>query len=155
MENPLVKWSEAEKAWLACAIDAEGSIIFSSYTQPNVKTGRIQGGFQTRVYLCNTCIEFVQHFATLTGSKILVRHPHAKRLSKKDLYEINIITKKTVMELLTAVRPYLIVKRAKADALLAYIAKNPLDRIGHLAKLNQLPKDTLGHPIRQEVVGTE
>jgi len=145
-----MNWSEPEKAWLACAIDAEGSILFTGYTKPNAKTGRVQRGSQIRVYLCNTCFEFTQRFSALTGTKILARQPHG--FGKKTQYEITVVAKSQVKELLTTILPYLIVKRAKAEAVLAYIEKNPIDRIGHLAKLNQLPRDALGHPIRQEVV---
>ncbi len=133
----MTDWSEPEKAWMACAIDAEGTISLGPDKRHNT--------IHIKVNVCNTCFEFAQQFASLTNNKIHCRPPHGD-LAKKDLYEVNVTSKQNLKELLDAILPYLIVKRAKAEAVLAYIEKNPLGRQANMALQNKvLPRTEQGH----------
>jgi len=137
VETQMTDWSEAEKAWMACAIDAEGTISLG----PDHKHHAIH----VKVSVCNTCFEFAQQFASLIGNKVHSRPPHGE-LSKKDLYEVFVTSKKNIRAVLDAVLPYLIVKRAKAEAVLAYIETHPLGRQANMALQNKvLPRTEQGH----------
>src|SRR5947209_6353182 len=119
-------YSESEKSWLACFIDAEGVISLD-------KDSRHES-FNVKVSVYNTNFEFIQRFASLTGAKIHSRPPHG--FGRKEQFEVWITSKAKVKSLLEVILPYLIVKRAKAEAVLAYIEKKPFNRTRNMAYQN-------------------
>lgn len=129
-------WSEAEKAWLACAIDSEGTILLARDKRHDT--------IAPRVSVYNTSFEFVQYFARLTGVKVHSRPPRG--FGKKEQFEATVCSKLKVRNLLLVVQFYMIVKKAKAEAVLDYIQNNPLSRFANMAHQNTvLQRTEQGH----------
>jgi hypothetical protein len=137
MRDPDKKWSEADKAWLACAIDSEGTIVLA-------RDSRHPNTMNARVDFYNSNFEFAESFAVLTQSRLRPRPPRG--LGKKEQYTVSVCSKDKVRELLSAVQPFLIVKKAKATAVLAYISKYPLTRQENMRHQNMvLPRTEQGY----------
>jgi hypothetical protein len=130
------EWTEPEKAWLACAIDSEGSVNLRRDSR-HIETMNLS------VWFYNTNSEFAQRFADLSGGVIYSRGPRA--LGKKDLYEVYVTSKERVARILRATLPYLIVKREKAKQVLDWIDRHPQSRNENMIRLNKiLPRDKRG-----------
>ena len=107
-------------AWLACAIDAEGSV----YTYPHRTTaGRVS--IMVRVEVCNTDPRFTDK--ALEIAKALCPEGYQPSLSSqmtvtgKPLWRMNVQSYVSCECVLTAVLPYLIVKKDKAETMLAWV----------------------------------
>ncbi len=130
------EWTEAGKAWLACAIDGEGSVNFR-------RDNRHPNSMNFSVWFYNTNLDFAQQFAHLTGGTMHTRGPRA--YGKKDQYEVYVTSKTRVARLLRAALPYLIVKRDKARRVLEWIHAHPDSRGENMTRLNRaLPRDSHG-----------
>jgi len=145
--------TEVEKAWLACAIDAEGSIIFN----PDKRDKR---NHLTRVVVVyNTDKSFIEHFANLVGGHIYIYDPNKigkGHFGAKPRYEVYISGKNKILNLLTQIKPYLIIKKEKAQQVIDSIIQEQKDisklksqklsRSARMKFLNQiLPRDSYGH----------
>lgn len=129
-------WTEPEKAWLACAVDSEGSVNLRR-DRRHIDTMNIS------VCFYNTNPEFAQRFAELSGGAIYSRGPRA--FGKKNLFEVYVTSKARIARILLATLPYLIVKRAKAKQVLDWIDRHPQGRNENMTRLNKvLPRDKRG-----------
>jgi len=144
--------TEPEKAWLACAIDGEGSIIFN----PDKRDKR---NHLTRVIVVyNTDKAFIEHFAILVDAKIYVHDP--KKIGKAHIgsklrYEVYVSGKNRILELLEQIKGYLIIKKEKAQQVidsikneqraLSNLKSGKLSRSDNMKVLNQtLHRDSYG-----------
>src|SRR3989442_3395474 len=131
--------SHPDSAWLACAIDGEGSVNFR-------RDKRHRNAMYFALWFCNTNREFAERFAVLTGGRIYSRPPRG--FGKRQQYEVYVTSKARVGRALGSVIPYLIVKREKARRLLAWIQEHPNGRGANITGLNKpLPRDNRGSNI--------
>lgn len=118
MEDNLL--SEAEKAWLACAIDSEGSISFRR--MKNARSGKTYTRPAISVY--NTSKAFIDHFANLTAQRSY--YWRSNGYGNKRLYACSTQNRTLLRLLLEATLPYLIVKKRKAQTTLLWVRDHPL-----------------------------
>jgi hypothetical protein len=99
---------EHDKAWLAAALDAEGSL-----NRPP----------RTRIVIYNSCLPFLEKARALVGG-VIRSHPSWK--TNVQTYMLDVAAgRERVAEVLRLIRPYLIIKAERADAILAWIATIP------------------------------
>jgi hypothetical protein len=100
-----------EKTWLACAIDAEGTI--SLYVQSNDRT------ITPYIGIYNTHPDFCQRAwqLTLLGHVRVANRP----TGNKPVFVWEIRKQSEVLELIETVEPYLIIKREQARIVKRYI----------------------------------
>ncbi len=135
------EWTEPDKAWLACAIDSEGSVNLRP-DKRHIKTMNFS------VWFYNTNRAFAQRFVDLTGGAMHSRSPRA--FGKKEQFEVYVTSKTRVANLLQATLPYLIVKREKAVQVLNWIRLNPQTREERMIRLNKtLPRDSNGSNLKR------
>lgn len=111
--------SEVEKAWLAAAIDGEGHIMFF-----RVKC-RDKFYIRTGIGLTNCSFEFLERAKNIIGKG----HVSLKgktgyknwKVSWKTCYFYQLVHQQTVYDILTEILPYLIVKKDKAKAVIAFL----------------------------------
>jgi hypothetical protein len=110
--------TEAEKAWLACAIDGEGTIYVTD------KVAKKTGWKVRRVVLCvcNTNLDFLTEAGRLLGnSNIELQKDKRKRSlgghrANKDCYQVRQYDRFKAVAILKELLPYLIIKKDKALA---------------------------------------
>jgi hypothetical protein len=113
----LPEWTPSEGvrnvdiAYLAGFIDGEGTISIN-----RVSKGRY---IKARVGYCNSNENVVRFCAQITGSKVLLSHRPDRRHS--DIYLVNICAREKVLGVLKTIRPYLIAKKAQADAVIEFL----------------------------------
>ncbi len=101
-----------ELSWVACAIDAEGSI--APFRQSvKLQNGKFYGpyGPYWKVNVYNQNKQFVERFASLTGARIYAYNGNGLR--HHQMFQAGLGGKR-LKPLLLAILPYLIVKREKA-----------------------------------------
>jgi len=116
--------TESELVWLAAAIDAEGTISFTF--QSKKKDGKTYFVFVPTLHLSNQCKEFCEK-ALLVMRKIAGSGHIHKRPS---CYTARCHSALSVLRVLKAIYPYLIVKRRHADLLIEVI-ESRLKRAGY------------------------
>jgi len=109
----MTRLSEAEKSWLACAIDGEGYM--------GLRTTGTKHNQYTRFVIFNTNYKFIKKASKLTGCKIVIIQPTKGHLGKKTLYGIAVNKHKIVLETLEQILPHLIIKRKKAIEIISFI----------------------------------
>ena len=108
--------SEKEAAWLACALDAEGSISLNNFR--NSKTGKANLVPVLRV--SNTSLEFVEQVKKFAGVGRVAEHYRRVQMTPSGLrpcrqvYDFTLNGRFIVGKLLEILLPYLIIKRKKA-----------------------------------------
>ena len=132
--------NEAQKAWLACAIDSEGCICTSK-----PKPGRNKP--YPAMFVFNTNLKFVEHAALLAGdiarvhkaqsSKVFIVSGERTLTKFKPVYRLQVNGTKCI-SLLKEILPYLIIKK---DAALRAIECNTSTRLGNIALINNRRKD--------------
>lgn len=109
---PALELSDVEAAWIACAIDGEGTIAI----QLNNSKGR-RSRYRAKVYVCNTNMDFLMHLASLVDGSISLKNmPHVP--GYKRCYQV-FIRARAIKQLLERVLPFLIIKRRQAELVLA------------------------------------
>lgn len=109
--------SEAEKAWLACAIDSEGLIYFRL-----TRKGKVV----INLKVSNTVREFSRMAQIIAETGYLVLNEQ-KNMSHKTGKKYRTVfiwlveNQKDILEILQAIEPYLIVKKEKARAVINHI----------------------------------
>lgn len=99
--------TEIEKAWLAAAVDGEGTIGF--YNGGITKNGN-KKWIRTEICICNTNKDFLLHAKDLTGvGNISVKH----RERRKPTYEWSTHGRKIAI-IIDQILPYLIIKKQTA-----------------------------------------
>lgn len=110
------KLTEVEKAWLACAIDSEGSIIIGKAYRKG--EGAI---YVPAVTVSNTNKDYINECEKLiwkvTGGAFSNEHDPGKH---KKIYRICISSFIRVIALLEEITPYLIIKKIRADNLIKW-----------------------------------
>jgi len=106
--------TEVDKAWLACAIDGEGTI---SIYPP--RKGR---DFRPLLALYNTNQEFVEKFAEMLGISNLTKK--RQRRKWKVCYSLRIEAKGIILRILELIYPYLIIKKRHAELVIDAIKNN-------------------------------
>lgn len=118
--------TEAEAAWLACAIDSEGTIVLQVYQQAEIVT-RISA----YANITNTDARYLDHAEQLIrkvsgGCNRGVRHKGKYTVCPVQFVAVS--SELRVRPLLETVLPHLIVKKVRAEALLTYFGERELAR---------------------------
>ena len=103
---PILKTEE--KAWLACAIDSEGSIIFPIDRRRNPNT------VQLSIQVANTDINYIQYASKLLGKKYKTRKPRidVKRgINTSKPIHVVIVYGVHAQRILEQIESYLLIKR--------------------------------------------
>ncbi len=98
--------NEFEKAWLACAIDAEGCILAATYTNKKHPDRYI---LQLRLTVTNTKRPFLDEARRITRCGKIYFNQVARS------YVLQISKHEEMARILLTVRPYLILKLKQAD----------------------------------------
>ena len=141
------KLTGAEKAWLAAALDGEGCIYIHLVTRPGARN---QKRLKLIVNISNTNRAFVDRAKTITGRGVIAtmkQNTAARRYGKTFVpcFVWMLQNQQEVLELLPQILPHLIIKRAKAEAVLAYLRRRT--RASHAS----LPNVTLWNEIADGV----
>jgi len=113
----LKKW---ESAWLAGVIDSDGSIGLYDYGRE---------GRRVQVQVGNVCKEFLERVREVIGcgsSAFHARHP--SHLGHKPMFNFSLKGSNRCYWLLRQILPFLIVKKDKAQSILAEIEAKPFGR---------------------------
>lgn len=105
--------TEPEKAWLACAIDGEGSI------EPGLCWCRGKPQFHPRILVFNTSLSFVNEAERILGTDVKTR-PVNVTTNKKTEYRAGLYDHKGIISILEQIFPYLIVKKEYAEVAIAW-----------------------------------
>ena len=131
---------EVEKAWLACAIDGEGTICIFENRYPILAVYNTNRAFvEYAAKLISKALGIPKEVAGEPGrpffKQVVHRHNQgkaAKAISTKPIYKVQLTGTKAQI-ILRQIRPYLIIKGEKADRGLAIPLKTWRE---HLAILN-------------------
>ena len=102
--------NESEKAWLAAAIDGEGTLGIYK---------KKKSYYQTIILICNSSLKFVEKAREITNKGSISIHSRPKGYLPS--YEWHVSKQGDCLEILTAILPYLIIKREKAERILLYL----------------------------------
>jgi len=102
--------TEVQLAYIAGLIDGEGSIQLSRHTQ---------GQMQPQVRLFNTDLNMINFVNEVIGGNIQV-HSDTRPEHKKPVYRLCWSRRSKIVEILRALEPYMITKKAQAQMLLAW-----------------------------------
>lgn len=114
--------SESEKAWLASAIDGEGSIILHNYISSATHKKGVQG---VTIEIFNTSLDFLKYAQKIAGGKITVRRPPRRPNIpyKRTQYVWMLSRQAQAKSILEQIMPYLIIKREQAIKCLDWLNK--------------------------------
>lgn len=121
MDNPHVLVTETELAYLAGIIDGEGCISINHAGE--WKTNK---SFQCKVRLANSNLDLI-NWVMQTLEKLGIKGyiAHSRRCENnpkwKRVYDLGILNQTKCHTVLSAIRPYLVSKRAQADLVLEWI----------------------------------
>jgi len=125
--------SETERAWLAAAIDGEGSIKLSRYRNGTYAARA------TQLIVSNINPPFIEKCRAITGvGRIRVE----ERKPWNPVYLWYVQAHVEIKEILTQILPYLIIKKELAEKLIKYVnmripRMNLRDSKGHFIRLNE------------------
>ncbi|MEE9198006.1 MAG: hypothetical protein V3U45_07655 [bacterium] len=112
-----------DAAWLAAALDGEGSLTWNWQELPNGPRAYPE----LRVY--NTVKEFVEKAARVMETRTAIYENHSpERHGGRTVYAAACTRREEVGRLLQAVLPYLIIKRERAVEILSWLRGNPVIR---------------------------
>ena len=112
----MLNLSETEKAWLACAIDGEGTIVF----QPKKRQDTQSGGGRTYIAIYNTNLSFVKRALDITQTGQIKFQPPKGKLGRKPYFYWMVGTRKACYEILKQILPYLIIKQQEAGQIILF-----------------------------------
>ena len=114
--------SEVERAWLAAAIDGEGSIGFHSCKQKRKNPVGSQVVHYARITVTTTSAKFIEHIKDITGVGNLatLNPPAIKKRGHKTQFAWRVTKMQHVYEILSQINPYLIIKKEQANNAMAY-----------------------------------
>lgn len=121
IQTSVRKFTSVEAAWLAAAIDGEGSIGLYNYTND---------GRRTVIQMGNTSKAFVTEFRRIIGcgSQILRHNMGKDHKGRKPMHYYNLKGSRRCCLVLTQVIPYLIIKKIKAKRIVAEVTNKPFGR---------------------------
>jgi len=111
----MTKWKEADKSWLACAIDGEGHV--------GLRTTGTKHNQYSRIQIANTDHKFMEKVSKLTNTKITIMNPTKGHFGKKIVYQVTVNKHNYVLTTLELILPYLIIKKNKAKKVISFIKK--------------------------------
>lgn len=117
--HPLVL-TEVDKAWLACALDTDGSVHFKQYSY-SYPSGVTYSVYPRNISFHNTDKAFMEHITNLLDEPLTIIKPHNAHKGGKLLYRIRIARTRQLYEILSQIIPYLIIKRNKAEEICQFI----------------------------------
>lgn len=100
--------TEAEKVWIACAIDCEGSV--------ELQRNRNGASFTPRVRISNTCKDFVEAAQLILGCGTINTQGNLPN-NRKDSHILSFYSN-NIRSFLPEVLPYMVIKYPQAHALL-------------------------------------
>lgn len=105
--------NKEEAIWLACAIDGEGWI--GKYVDPRNKNWPV-----LELGVSNTNKDFVDKASSIMGTttRPMVRH---SGMGKKPMWRSTRKGSQKILKILKEIRPYLIIKKTKADMVIKFI----------------------------------
>ena len=109
--------------YLAGVIDGEGYIGLEK-TQPNQKVRQINPRYMPNVCVINIQLELINWLKKQWGGSVNTRNRNMKRWKSnwRTCYRWR-LNQGRIVEFLTAIRPYMIVKRRQADLMIEYYQK--------------------------------
>lgn len=107
--------TEGEKGYIAGFVDGEGTIGMSKYVAVNGKIG-----LATHLTIANTNREVLEWLKSKTRLKREFRTYRSHKINRKSVHAININRMGDVLAFLTAILPYLIVKKKQAELMVEY-----------------------------------
>ena len=139
--------TEPQKAWLACAIDGEGSIgvVMSSHGKKKGLNYHYEP-YRTptlAIVISNTDPRFLQHTKEILGrGYVFMRTKTYGKFSKKPLGYFNVRGNQLCREILAAIWPYMILKQAQAKTALARTEASYQRGLGKMKpRLNEFVQD--------------
>lgn len=119
--NPVRKFTKTEAAWLAAAIDGEGSIGLYTY---------VGDGRRSVIQMGNTSKPFVNEFRRIIGcgSQVLRHNMGKDHKGRKPMHYYNLKGSKRCKAVLLQVMPFLIIKKTKAKNIIREIDTSPFGR---------------------------
>ena len=130
--------AETQKAWLAAAIDGEGSITFVTRKMTYRKKDGTCSNYvyhMPYVEICNTVLDFVQHAKNISNIGY-IKISKSKNARVKTMFRWIVYNYGDISRLLPVIMPYLIIKREKAKRILTYInfrlTRGKTTKRGHL-----------------------
>lgn len=138
---PRLNIKKEDAIWLACAIDAEGTISL----RKTYKTGLLQPIASIK----NTSKEFIHKFQTLsdTGHHTSKENPP----NRKPVYRVEFSRTSFVYAFLIKIKPYLVIKKRHAKLILEFIKlqrKNLIEKKSNFDRVNYTPRQ---HEIFKEI----
>lgn len=122
---------ESKKAWLACAIDSEGSIQVARQASVNMPTS----AYGLRVMVYNSDASYVEQvYSFLAAIGVEANYNPSRvtsRIGKKLVTEVRIQALDSVVVLLKAVIPFLTAKKAIASAVLGLALSRQRSKNAH------------------------
>jgi hypothetical protein len=109
---------EGKANWLACAIDTEGCIRLSAFTNPRRRRKHLE--YKPIVTIVNTNMDFLNFARSLIGGGYIFQNKD-KRSSRKVCWILS-IPHRNLESILNAIKPHLIIKRRQCDLLLEALA---------------------------------
>lgn len=113
------KIKETDKAWLAAALDADGTVLYQLYTKRNK-------GRKFNIIIVNTNLEFVKQAAKImhgiihqfkTGKDKVFGYYRRKKI----IYHARICSRETVLYIAKSILKYSIVKREKLGKVITFL----------------------------------
>ncbi len=109
----LREFTEQEKAWLACAIDSEGSICLYRTKGHDAKNKYER--YVIELKIGNTNRAFLDYSKHITGTGWIASFYKANRKGYKPVLQWVVRRRYSIFQILTQVLPYLIIKKEQAN----------------------------------------
>ena len=130
MERRVRNLSDLERAYVACAIDTEGSIIFGWVANKPWKAR-----LKCQVTIVNTSKEWIDKLRAIIGYGTLFEGARGVGFRKKGCWALMVQRRPDVQSLLQQVQPWLVIKQGKADQVLRFFDENGLWLYGKAERL--------------------
>lgn len=109
--------SEGDAKWVACAVDAEGTIGIWRQKHPKFVSGY---KYRAIVQIVNTNFDFVAHARSLVDGYVTIdQHPKKVNPKHRVCYRAW-VSQRAVLELLTQIQPFLIIKGRQAEFVMQF-----------------------------------
>lgn len=115
----LSAWTEATKAYIAGIIDGEGSIVITRNNVRSRKTGEKYVYERPIVTVANTSEILISYLNNLNIGAVCVEKRKVPRC--KQAYQWVVSGRLPIYSFLKAIEPYLIIKKSKAQKVMAWI----------------------------------
>jgi len=114
LNHKLKAW---ERAYIACAIDTEGTV----YLDPRTTDG-VHVHYLADIIIANTDERFMAKIQEILGFGNIHEHHYAPEKHYKTVYTIHITRKNTIKDLLEQISPYLVIKKKIAKEMLKVVS---------------------------------